>query len=154
MQTVVRRSWLIRRLVTVAAAILAGGAGLLALPGSSQAATSLPCDIYGTAGKRQHRQRHPAPDLDLQRHPRPAVRAELASPAPALVHCGRGQEFSRKLAQRSPIMMVGALVLPEVTAGMTDASATRRPSTPCTRRSGATTARRSMPILQVPTWWW
>ncbi len=36
----------------------------------------------------------------------------------------------RKSAQRSPIMMLGALVLPEVTAGMTEASATRRPSTP------------------------
>jgi hypothetical protein len=61
----------------------------------------------------------------------------------------------RKSAQRSPIMMVGALVLPEVTAGMTEASATRRPSTPYTRRSaGLTTAAWSMPILHVPTWWW
>ena len=57
-------------------------------------------------------------------------------------------------AQRSPIMSVAALVFPDVTAGMTDASATRSPSTPCTRRSGAVTAIRSMPILQVPTWWW
>ena len=37
---------------------------------------------------------------------------------------------NRKSAQRSPIMMLGAFVLPEVTAGMTEASATRRPSTP------------------------
>src|SRR6185437_13404313 len=37
---------------------------------------------------------------------------------------------SRKSAQRSPIMMLGAFVLPEVTAGMTEASATRSPSTP------------------------
>ena len=57
-------------------------------------------------------------------------------------------------AQRSPIMIVAALVLPEVTAGMTEASATRSPGTPCTLRDGSTTAIRSMPIRQVPTWWW
>jgi hypothetical protein len=51
-------------------------------------------------------------------------------------------------------MIVGALVLPEVTDGITEASATRRPGTPRTRRSGVVTAIESMPILQVPTWWW
>ena len=39
----------------------------------------------------------------------------------------------------SPMTAVGMLVLPEVTAGMSDASATYRPSTPCTRPSGSTT---------------
>lgn len=37
-----------------------------------------------------------------------------------------------KSAARSPIIMVGALVLPDVTAGITLASATRRRSSPCT----------------------
>jgi len=36
-------------------------------------------------------------------------------------------------------MIVGALVLVEVTAGITDASMTRRPSRPCTRNSLSTT---------------
>src|SRR5215472_14823853 len=39
-----------RLLVTVAAAIALASAGLLALPRASQAAPSLPCDIYGSAG--------------------------------------------------------------------------------------------------------
>ena len=55
-------------------------------------------------------------------------------------------------AQRSPIMIVAALVLPEVTAGMPEASATRSPA----RRAPqgrSTTASRSTPVRQVPTWW-
>ena len=34
----------------------------------------------------------------------------------------------------SPIIIAGALVLPEVITGMIDASATRKPRRPCTRR--------------------
>jgi len=38
--------------------------------------------------------------------------------------------------------------------GMTEASTTRRPSTPRTRRSGSTTAPASVPARQVPAGWW
>ena len=58
---------------------------------------------------------------------------------------------SRNSAARSPIMIDGAFVLPVVTIGIIDASATRRPSMPCTRSRGSTTAAASVPILHVPT---
>jgi hypothetical protein len=51
----------------------------------------------------------------------------------------------------SAIMIVGALVLAVVTAGMTDASMTRRPASPLTFSWESTTAIGSSPILQVPT---
>src|SRR5690606_18151237 len=53
----------------------------------------------------------------------------------------------------SAIMMTGALVLPDVTIGMTDASITRKPSMPCTFNCASTTASGSEPILHVPTGW-
>lgn len=53
----------------------------------------------------------------------------------------------------SAIIIVGALVLPPTRVGMTEASTTRRPSMPRTRRLGSTTAISSVPILQVPTGW-
>ena len=53
----------------------------------------------------------------------------------------------------SAIIMVGALMLPATTSGMTEASATRTFSSPITFRSGVTTlpASSAAPIRQVPT---
>jgi len=50
-------------------------------------------------------------------------------------------------------MMVGALVLVEVTVGITEASMTRSRSIPWTRSWSSTTAIRSLPILQVQVAW-
>src|SRR6201987_1277410 len=49
----------------------------------------------------------------------------------------------------SAIMIVGALVLVEVMAGITEASMTRSPSRPCTRSSLSTTLIGCEPIMQV-----
>ena len=49
----------------------------------------------------------------------------------------------------SAIMIVGAFVLVEVTAGITEASITRSPSIPCTRNSLSTTLIGCEPIMQV-----
>ena len=55
------------------------------------------------------------------------------------------------LAIQSATAMTGALVFPEVTSGITDASTTLNPSTPFTlSENGETTASSSTPILQVP----
>jgi hypothetical protein len=51
----------------------------------------------------------------------------------------------------SAIMMVAALVLPDTTAGMIDASITRKRSKPRTRRRSSTTALSSWPMRQVLT---
>ena len=51
----------------------------------------------------------------------------------------------------SATMIVGALVLPDGMRGITDASTTRRRSTPRTRRRLSTTAPGSLPMRQVPT---
>ena len=53
----------------------------------------------------------------------------------------------------SAIIIVGALVLPEVIVGMIEASTTRSRSSPITRRRSSTTAMGSLarPILAVPT---
>src|SRR5438445_4778846 len=53
----------------------------------------------------------------------------------------------------SATAMVGALVLPRTIDGMIEASTTRSPSTPWTRRSEPTTAASSDPIRHVPAGW-
>lgn len=58
-----------------------------------------------------------------------------------------------KSAALSAIIIVGALVFPETSAGMTEQSATRRPSMPFTRSSRSTTAEGVGPIRQVPVGW-
>lgn len=93
----------------------------------------------------------------------------MASSSPARIADGRGifdrtessgakgtsghQRASARIisAAFSPIIMTGALVLPPISVGMIEASTTRRPARPCTRKAGSTTAIASIPILQVPT---
>ena len=58
-----------------------------------------------------------------------------------------------KSAHRSPIMMLGALVLPLTIFGITLASATHSPSIPLSFSVGSTTASASAPMRQVPTGW-
>ncbi len=50
-------------------------------------------------------------------------------------------------------MIVGAFVLVEVTAGITEASMTRSRSSPCTRNSLSTTLIGCEPIMQVQLAW-
>jgi hypothetical protein len=56
-------------------------------------------------------------------------------------------------AHFSPIITQAALVLPETTVGMIEASATRKPSKPCTRSRSSTTAVLSAPMRQVEVGW-
>jgi len=55
------------------------------------------------------------------------------------------------LGDSAAIIWAGAFVGPVMIRGITDASATRKPEVPCTRRIGSTTASLSTPILHVPT---
>src|SRR6266566_5252690 len=59
-------------------------------------------------------------------------------------------ESRMKSAARSPIMLTAAWVLQLGIIGMTEASATRRPSMPRTASNSSTTDKLSLPILAVP----
>ena len=56
---------------------------------------------------------------------------------------------SNRLAALSPIITQGAMVFPVVIAGITEASAIRRPCTPYTRNEPSTTDIASVPIFAV-----
>jgi hypothetical protein len=60
-----------------------------------------------------------------------------------------GAEALIMAAPFSAIMIVGALVLVELTAGMIEASMTRNASSPCTRSSLSTTLIAWLPIRQL-----
>jgi len=66
------------------------------------------------------------------------------------IHLSLQRHSAMRAAARSAIAQTVALVFAETTDGITDASATRSPSSPRTRNSGSTTAMSSIPIRQVP----
>ncbi len=86
-----------------------------------------------------------------------AICAKSLQLSPSIQHCSNVTETHdapiTKSAARSAIMIVAALVFPLTTAGMIDASATRKPSSPRTLRRSSTTAASSWPILQLPERW-
>ena len=65
------------------------------------------------------------------------------------------RKSARIIAAPLSATAVGEFVLPEVMVGMTEASTTRSPASPCNRNRSSTTARGSLaaPILAVPTGW-
>jgi len=87
----------------------------------------------------------------------------MAPPSRAMASTGSagsagasGARPAIRSAARSAMAIVGALVLPRGTTGITDASTTRRPVTPRTFSSGSTTLfhRDWLPMAQVPTGWY
>src|SRR5262249_59732969 len=88
--------------------------------------------------------------------PRPGRIDQNCLGAHERVHAASALASSRSSAAPfSAIIMVGALVLPEVIVGIAEASITRRRSMPATRRRSSSTAVRSLdrPDFVVPTGW-
>src|SRR5436853_5634808 len=84
----------------------------------------------------------------------PRLRGDERTGAHAAFAAGFARVSSRIMSEAfSPIITQAALVLPETTVGMIDASATRRPSKPRRRRRSSTTAVTSEPMRQVEVGW-
>jgi hypothetical protein len=105
-----------------------------------------PCAVVTASLDR--RARSPFRPFRLRRRVVDALCA-LSKPARATRHHAFKAALT-KSAQRSPIMIAGALVFPETSRGITLASATQSPSSPRRRKVGSTTLSLSPPIRQVP----
>src|SRR4029079_6418820 len=110
--------------------------------------------------RRSQERRDVHDERQQERHPDAANRDEVASIRRVVAPIGNRRKsggahalFLMRSLPRSPIMIVGALVLPPMRVGMTDASTTRSAETPRTRNCGSTTAPSSTPIRHVPTGW-
>ena len=91
-------------------------------------------------------------------HPDPRTLHHRERNQPGVPPTGASENKNRRSARiislaRSAIINVGEFVLPEVIVGITDASTTRNPLTPITRKRESTTAAGSLsvPIRHVPT---
>src|SRR5262249_42539512 len=109
------------------------------------------------AQRRDHRQHlvgHQPPAPRVCRRVRRQAVAVVLDPRDPL-HVGGYEDVHGRIrsAAFSATIITAALMWPPGISGMTEAPATRRPSTPLTRSSGSTTASSPEPILQVPAGW-
>jgi hypothetical protein len=91
----------------------------------------------------------PSEGVHVCRDTRGSWSRSASSPRPSSGVSHRGRRISS--AARSAIITVGAFVFPLGSVGITEASATRSPSTPRTLKHGSTGAPSSSPIRAVPT---
>src|SRR5262249_11657102 len=100
------------------------------------------------------RWRVPVPRLSCERAPSITAR-QFVRQDHALIASGASAAASCNImsAPFSPIITAAALVLPDTTVGMIEASITRSRSKPRTRRRSSTTAAGSEPMRQVEVGW-